>query len=297
MPWCEGSSRMRTSTPTARMGSKCPARIFPALTLRSACIANDDKGPPPPSASPCAQVATSSTLAVMVQRYGPGMYEPSAQVSLPAPQPFAWAGLLAVLSERRMQQLLLGFFARQLPALLLSHAWWARHQHPAGDVDAAAATAAAAAAATTAATSKHAAGGSQAPAPEAGQLPAATTPSSSALAAVADEACDAGFGGTSNDKAASAAGGGPAAAAACCGLPSPSVALRSPAAPSPAGPTSALQQRSQRFRLANMHPETMAIKPGGCGRQPACLHSRSRQCGRANHVLLSACVCVLHPTP
>ena len=106
-----------------------PCLPAPALAASHACCS-------PPFA--CAQIACAASLAVMVQRYGPGMYEPSAPVSMPAPQPFAWAGLLAVLSERRMQQLLLGFLVRTLPALLLSCARLVLQQRPPASAAAAA---------------------------------------------------------------------------------------------------------------------------------------------------------------
>jgi hypothetical protein len=69
---------------------------------------------------PAPQLFTPAALAVIAARYGPGVWHPSGAAPLTAPGPFSWAGLLGVLSQRRMQRLMLDWAVRTLPLMLLS---------------------------------------------------------------------------------------------------------------------------------------------------------------------------------
>jgi len=90
---------------------------------------------------PRPQLLTPATMAVLVARYGPGMYEPAAAVSLPAPGPLFWDSLLAVVLQPRLQQVLLGWAMRMLPALLYSGWRLLAHRQAAAGAAAAAAAA------------------------------------------------------------------------------------------------------------------------------------------------------------
>jgi hypothetical protein len=178
-------------------------------------------------------------MAVLVARYGPGMYEPLAAVSLPAPGPFSWAGLLAVLSQQRMQQLLLGWAVRTLPGLLVSCVRLRQHRQ----VTAAAAPAAAAA--------------------EAGA-------SGKKAAAAAPRLADAAPNGSRRSAAAGSSGGD---AATTTKQPSPAAAAVAPvsgAEPVPllgangvGGAAAAVANLGDLIRMAQLHPRATALKPSG----------------------------------
>ena len=194
-------------------------------------------------------------MAVLVARYGPGMYEPLAAVSLPAPGPFSWAGLLAGLSQQRTQQLLLGWAVRTVPGLLVSCVRLWQHRQVT-----AAATAAAAAAEAGVSGKKAAA---------AAPRQADTAPNSSG--------CSAAAGSSGGDAATAAKQPSPAAAA---------VAPVSGAGPVPllgangvggaAAAAAVVANIGDLIRMAQLHPRATALKPGGwqmgmraCAWQPA----------------------------
>jgi len=184
------------------------------------------------------QALSPTSLAVTVARYGPGMYEPMAAMSMTAPGPFSWAGLLAVLSQPRMQQVLWGWAVRMLPALLVSCAPLLLRRQ-----EAAAAPAAAVGTADTGPSIKRAAAAARREGvADSGRQPD-TGAGSSSPAAAAQQLLPAA-------SAAPGTGAGP-------GLgPGDSVGAAVSIA-------AAIANQGDLIRMAWLHPKAAALKPGG----------------------------------
>ena len=226
--------------------------------------------------APLPQCMSPVAMAVIAARYGPGIYEPSADVSLPAAGPFSWAVLLAALVQRRQLQLLLGWAARSLPAVLYS--CWQLQLHrrpttrgtapkaaaegkPAADEKAMPAEEAMPSAAS--ASNKHAAGRRQ------GAPSSSAASSSFPWTAVAETAVDAqklrAAKGCSSHCVPGCAAGSSCPAAAATRAPSPAAPAPVPRAAAAAAAPAPAAQRSARFKLVNLYPRAAALKPGAVG--------------------------------